>query len=634
MAGGIGDDFKELVRSSTNLVDLVSEIVALRPQNRGSDYVGLCPFHEDRNPSFHVYPERQTYRCWVCDTGGDCFRWVMETEKVEFREALETLARRANIPLPTKRQQGAAQSEQSRQDRYTVMEWAASVMQHALRSAPADGLVRAYVKGRRLSDDTVRNFRIGYHPENWNWFQEKSSGKFSAQQLLAAGLIREHRSGHGHFDNQLTGRLIFPIVDERGRPVAFGGRLIPGSSIESDAKYWNSPESTIFHKRRMLYAFDRARESIRRSRTAVVVEGYMDCIACHQAGVDNVVATLGTALTEEHVRFLRRFVDQVVLLYDGDTAGQQSAERSISQFLAQDLDLRILTLPDGKDPADFLERHPADEIRRLISTAPEAWEYKLQRLISRSSLETINGRQQVLSQMLEFLRDSPGMTGTVREDLILKKTCSRIQVEERLARQQLSQMRSVQESGRSLRRVRREPVRDELPSTGTNGLRASVERELLEIVLVCPEVIDVVGQHIGAEDFEDPGFQRLLALSLDLWKEDGELPELDRVVSACDSDAGLLSLINAILDEAEKKNVVDLMKDLLPPTDGQQQAMPIHLERVLCPLVERREQRLLARQRMAQGESAAASLDGEARDVLNRLYAFRKTQMGHPSAMK
>ena len=393
MVQGFGEDFKELVRSSTNIVDLVSEVVALKPLHGGRDFVGLCPFHDDKNPSFHVYPDRQSYRCWVCDAGGDCFRWVMEIERIPFPEALESLARRGRLEIPKlSRNKGAGENATRKTDSLVVVEWAVNLMNQTLRTGqmPMADNARQYVLQRQLSDETVSHFKLGYHPEDWNWFLEKAKGRFTPAQLVSAGLIQERNNGPGYFDN-LVGRLVFPIFDERGRPVAFGGRVLPGGNIESDAKYWNSVESAIFQKRRMLFAFDRAREAIRRSKTAIIVEGYMDCIACHQAGVTNAVATLGTAMTEEHVRFLRRFAEKVVLVYDSDDAGQQAAERSISRFLAQDLDLRILNVPSGKDPADYLEAHTSEEFYKLIETAAEAWEYKLQSVLATHGL-TFCGR--------------------------------------------------------------------------------------------------------------------------------------------------------------------------------------------------------------------------------------------------
>jgi DNA primase len=632
---GFGDDFKEQVRSSTNLVDLVSETVALRPQHGGRDYVGLCPFHDDKNPSFHVYPDRQTYRCWVCDQGGDCFRWVMEIERVSFPEALESLARRARLEMPKRsRSDGNPETGRKKSDSLTVVEWAVNLMHQALRSSPRAENARQYIKTRKLSDETVGNFRLGYHPEDWNWFLDQARGRFTPAQLVSAGLIQERNNGPGYFDN-LVGRLVFPILDGQGRPVAFGGRVLPGGNIESDAKYWNSVESAIFQKRSTLYAFDRARDSIRSKNTAIIVEGYMDCIACHQAGITNAVATLGTAMTEEHVRFLRRFAEKVVLVYDSDEAGQRAAERSISRFLAQDLDLRILNVPSGKDPADYLEEHSAEEFYRLTESAAEAWEYKLQSILQRTGTNSIASRQQVLNQMLEFLAASQGLAGSVREDMILRSVCWRIQVDERTARQQLKELRDkTKKKGIVRRDAERQPVDSKLR---TENALERAERELLEIILTSPETIDIIQHRIGADDFENVRYQRLLELCIDVWKEDGDLPELSRLIIAAESDSELLSLINAVVDTAEEKGIFRLITEQpirYEQADGT--SVPSHLERVLGPILERREKRLnlVSKQLLAQTASTVSQLNDDTIDALRRLYNFRQSQMGHPSSMK
>jgi len=632
---GFGDDFKELVRSSTNLVDLVSETVSLKPIHGGRDFIGLCPFHDDKNPSFHVYPDRQTYRCWVCDQGGDCFRWVMEIEKLPFPEAMESLARRARLEIPKKKRDEATSDNQLKKtDSLAVVEWAVNLMHSTLRTSAKAENAREYVKKRKLSEDTVRNFRLGYHPEDWNWFLDQARARFTPAQLVAAGLIQERNNGPGYFDN-LVGRLVFPIIDERGRPVAFGGRVLPGGNIESDAKYWNSLESAIFHKRRTLYAFDRARETIRRSKTAIIVEGYMDCIACHQAGVTNAVATLGTAMTEDHVRFLRRFAEKVVLVYDSDKAGQDAAERSISRFLAEDLDLRILSVPSGKDPADYLEDHTSEEFYALTASASEAWEYKLQSILQRISINTIAGRQQVLNQMMEFLAASQGLAGSIREDMILRNVCGRVQVDERMARQQLKELRGqTQKKGFTRRDAERQPV--ELKTRVENALERA-EREVLEIILTCPETIDVIRHQIGADDFENARNQRLLDLCIDVWKEDGDLPELGRMIIAAESDSDLLSLINALVDSAEEKGIFRLMND--QPNAHEQAggaSAPSHLERVLRPILERREKRLnlVSKQLLAQTAQSRSTLDDGTIDALRRLHKFRQSQMGNPTEMK
>ena len=621
MVQGFGEDFKELVRSSTNIVDLVSEVVALKPLHGGRDFVGLCPFHDDKNPSFHVYPDRQSYRCWVCDAGGDCFRWVMEIERIPFPEALESLARRGRLEIPKlSRNKGAGENATRKTDSLVVVEWAVNLMNQTLRTGqmPMADTARQYVLQRQLSDETVSHFKLGYHPEDWNWFLEKAKGRFTPAQLVSAGLIQERNNGTGYFDN-LVGRLVFPIFDERGRPVAFGGRVLPGGNIESDAKYWNSVESAIFQKRRMLFAFDRAREAIRRSKTAIIVEGYMDCIACHQAGVTNAVATLGTAMTEEHVRFLRRFAEKVVLVYDSDDAGQQAAERSISRFLAQDLDLRILNVPSGKDPADYLEAHTSEEFYKLIETAAEAWEYKLQSVQRRTDSRSVAGRQQILNHMLEFLAESKGLAGTVREDMILRNVCWRVQVDERTARRQLNELRNKSEKKGTIRRDTDQQQPAFIQCTENAMERA--EREMLEIILTCPETIDFIRHHIGADDFENVRHQRLLALCIDLWKEDGDLPELSRLIIAAESDSDLLSLINAVVDTAEEKGIFRLMTDQPNGHEQHGTSVPYHLERVLGPFLERREKRLnlVSKQLLSQSAMPVSELDDDTKDALRRL---------------
>lgn len=657
MSIAFGDDFKEQVRAHTNLVDLVTETVSLTPTRGGTDYIGLCPFHEDKNPSFHVYPDRQSYRCWVCDEGGDIFRWLMEIEKVSFPEAIEILARRANLEMP-KRSKYDKDKTDRKSSSYDVVEWAVSQMQKALAGSTPDGLVNQYVKQRGLTAETVQQFRIGYHPEDWSWLINKAHGQFTPQQLVEVGLAGERDNGQGFFDN-LVGRLIFPIIDERGRAVAFGGRLLPGSNIDSPAKYWNSPETSVFLKRKTLYAFDQARESIRKQKTAIVVEGYMDCIACHQAGVTNVVATLGTALTEDHVRFLKRFADQVVLTYDGDEAGQKAAERSIERFLASDLDLRVLSLQDEMDPADYLEKHSQEEFNELVQSAPEAWAYKLQIVTERFGLDTVSGRQQIINQMVDFLSAAPGLKDTVRESLILQQLCQAVQIEETLVRRQMVDSRKQKAKRESFRKVNQESREQQKkqsegvsnpgqtqeavsnesspevtpeetrPVIGSTGATDLAEREVLEIILSEPKLTDYIRHRVGPDDFQHPLHRRLLEICLDLWVEEEILPEAQRVMAATNSNSALLNLLNSLLDSSRDKNLQALLNDMDDGQSGPGGEVPPHLECVLRPLILRRAkfQKMLSKQQMAQTNSSSSKLNSDSIEALRRIEQLRKLEM-------
>lgn len=632
MSVGFGDDFKEQVRAATNIVDLVSEVVALTPTRNGTDYVGLCPFHDDKNPSFHVYPERQSYRCWVCEKGGDCYSWVTEIERVTFPEALTLLAERANIEVPKRNQSTFRQTPRSdKVTQYEIVEWAVRLMERALQSGPGQELVQNYIKERSLTEETVRRFRLGYHPEDWNWLLNQGKTKFSEKQLLSVGLVGERSNGGGYYDN-LVGRLIFPIIDERSRPVAFGGRVLPGSNIESPAKYWNSPESNIFLKRKTLYAFDHARESIKQ-RGAVITEGYMDCIACHQAGVTNAVATLGTAMTEEHVRFLKRFTKRVVLVYDGDEAGQRAAERAIGRFLSEDIDLRVLTLEDGQDPADYLEKHGKDQFQTLLDSAPEAWEYKLQTVTDRFGLDSVAGRQQVTNELIDFLGAATGLAGTMREDLIIRSVCQRTQADETAIRRLLLEKRGEKTTNRFIRERPAEPPR---PANKSFSGADLAERELLEIILTRPELTDYIRHQIGPGDYYNDQHRRLLELCFDLVAEEGLLPEPQRIIAAADSDSDLLNLVNALLDAASEKGLSDLLNE--QPLDQQKEGetnaipafVPLHLERVLSPLLKRRakNQNLMSKQQLAQTDKSSSKLNSDTVEALRSIFKNRQSGMG------
>jgi DNA primase len=357
---GLPSDIKELVRSRTDLIALVGESVALHSQRGGRMFKALCPFHDDHNPSMEVNPERQTYRCWVCNKGGDCFSWVMEYEGVGFREALVSLANRAGVEIPKyqgHRDEGPTVNDKS--SLYEVMAWAETEFHRFLLNAAQAERAREYLRSRHFSKATIEEYRLGYHPDSWEWIQERARNKFSQEQLLAARLIQERDKGNGYYDLFLD-RVLFPIQDERGRCVAFGGRQLPDSKYNSGGKYFNSPEGILFHKSKLIFGLNKARDAIRKTGTAVVMEGYVDCIKAHQAGVLNAVATLGTALTEQHVAFLKRLAERVVLVYDGDDAGQKAAVKAVEKFLAQDVDLRVLTLPENLDPDEFLDAHGTD----------------------------------------------------------------------------------------------------------------------------------------------------------------------------------------------------------------------------------------------------------------------------------
>lgn len=518
VSGEFTNDIRETVRERTDIVQLVGESVALISLHGGREFKGLCPFHDDHNPSMTVSPQRQTFRCWVCNTGGDAFTFVMEREKVTFPEALEILARRANVALPERSKRSPSSSGADKPALYETLLWAQELFHQTFLKDPTAAQARDYVRSRGLTDETVRQWKIGYHPNSWDWLQLQAKGKFSPPQLLSARLIGEREGGQGHYDN-FVDRVLFPIHNERGQPVAFGGRVYPGGVDTGKGKYWNSPESEVFQKRKMVYGFSQARDVIQKSRTALVVEGYTDCIACHQHGVKNVVATLGTALTELHVTVLKRFAQKVVLLYDGDDAGQMNSERVIERLLAEDVDLRVLSLPGKLDPDDYLREEGGEALRTLVESAPEAWEFKLRVVERRYDGRTVDGRQRILEEMLTLLASAPRMSRNIREDLILSTLAHRLNLPDERVRQRYNDIRDNRPDREHRSDGRREPEVAAAPKISEalarllNGKltpQNRVECELLQILMVSPELVPFVTGAFPAEEIQQPALRALL----------------------------------------------------------------------------------------------------------------------------
>ncbi len=538
MATG-SDEFKELVRSRTDIVHLIGETVALHPNGRV--FKGLCPFHDDHNPSFSVNPERQTYKCWSCQEGGDCFSFVMKHDSLSFPETLEFLAKRAGLELPPLMRRGPAESK-DKPHIYDVLAWAENEFHHCLLSTAIAERARDYLKGRGFNQATIAKFKLGYHPESWDWLLQRARGRFDAELLVKASLAKEREGGNGFYD-QFVDRVMFPIHDERGRTVAFGGRILPDSTCKPDAKYLNSSETFVFSKSRVCYALDLAREAIKKTGTALVMEGYADCVKAHQGGILNAVATLGTALTESHVTILKRLADKVVLVFDGDQAGINAAEKAIPRFLAQEVDLRILTVPEGLDPDEYIDAKGGDALLHLAEEAPEAFEYYLRLLMTRHGNSTLDARQRVLDGMLNLLTLSPGIVGTVKEDLLLGRLPLRLGLTETDIRRRLKQLRSqqpvpaVRASERKvdagapadveMQRQRKQLVDSLQRSASRDDL---VECELLQLLFTHPELTDVVRQSIGYEDFRQKLLQEIFTLWVDL-VEGGSEPTYEKLLS-------------------------------------------------------------------------------------------------------
>jgi len=543
------DQFIQQVAQATDLIDLVGQYVALK--KRGAEFVGLCPFHNDKNPSMYVSPAKQIFKCFACGAGGGVFKFVELHERLTFPEAVKFLAERAHIPLPRDVEPPPPDGTPTKQDLHRITQFAAEFFHRALLG-PFGRSTLDYAHKRGLTDAAITQFTLGYAPELWDGLlKDARRVGIGEQGLLAAGLVIAQESG-GCYD-RCRNRLIFPIYDVGGNVIAFGGRALDPND---KAKYLNSPEGPLYDKSANLYGLNWARQAISSNEQAVVVEGYMDCVVPHQAGVTNVVANLGTALTERQVKLLSRYAKEVVLIYDADAAGQAATDRALEMFLAQQLHVRVATIPDGKDPCDFTLAHGGEALRALIDQAPDALTYAWRRRAAEleSAGDNLAKRRAILEDFLRLVVHSSAF-GAIDE-------VRRGQLAQHIAHVLNLSATEVQQHIRRMSRTipRTNPVAGEPPPaprspTGPAGNIAAqpaylAQRHLLEVLLNEPDRFDSVAERVGPDDFEDPTLHRVAA---EVWGRGSTGHLVAEELLACEALADLGGLLADLIDTGMRR---------------------------------------------------------------------------------
>ena len=468
------------IRESVDLVDLISEVTKVK--KTGRTFMAVCPFHEEKTPSMSIDRARGLYHCFGCGKGGDIFNFIQETQGLDFREALDFLARKAGVTLTE--DPDAAKRRGRRGAAVEALRQAIEVYHKRLKSAAGAGPARAYLRGRGYDVDVIEEWKMGFAGTDWDTLsKELRAAGIPDRALQDAGLSRRGR--HGLYDF-FRGRLMFPIHDVRGDPVGFGGRKIDevprDNTNNPDAKYVNSPDSVVYQKSRLLYGLDRARSSMASDGTAVIVEGYTDVIAMHLAGVKTAVATCGTALGDDHFDLLRRFSERVVLAFDSDAAGSKAALRSddLESPFRLDLDLRVALMPDGLDPADLVQEERGPELVKAIKEARPLLEFRLRHEIAAHDLQGPEGRARALHAAAEQLK-------RVSDD-IARREYARF-----VAREIGVDLETVEQA---IRPSRRTPRSNEARSAAPVDRR---EAELLRVAIARPADL----HELEAEDFTD-----------------------------------------------------------------------------------------------------------------------------------
>lgn len=592
------NETKDRVRMAVNIVDLISSYLEVRRQGRG--FVARCPFHDDRHPSMQINPDRQSWKCWVCDIGGDVFSFVMQKEGVTFPEALQMLADRAGIELETRNSRPSRESSQEKQSLFQAMKWAVAQYHECFRTAPEAESARQYVADRGLTIESVEQFQLGFAPDAWTWLLDRgAAASISSDILESVGLLAKSERGT-RFD-RFRGRLLFPIQDPTGRPIAVGGRILPGATKDS-AKYINCNETRLYQKNQTLYGLDLARETMRRTKQAIVMEGYTDVMMAFQHGINNAVACCGTALGENHIKLLKRYCDTVVLVLDGDEAGQRRSAEILELFLAAQMDLRVLTLPDQLDPCDYLIQNGGDALRGLIEGSVDALEHKIRTVCTGfDPLLDTHRALMALEDVLQSLARVPQRamvssdSARLRQDQVIVRLSRQFGIEATDIRSRLDGMRrrtaqlerlrggsGTRESGGRSASEGSSPIdrgsqdNEELefpkpnysrpghpvPNRGSHELAEAeaeyryselqpTECELLEILIHHPELVSLALERFPISNLETATARTIYQLFLDLELE-GHPLDFQSVMSATENPR-LKSALTSLEDHATRK---------------------------------------------------------------------------------
>jgi len=519
------ESLKNQIRQATDIVDLISEHLTL--QRKGKDWVGICPFHQDHRPSMYVSPAKELFKCFACGAGGDVFKFVQMRENLSFPEAIERLAERAGIKVekvsrPQNRRPGQPEIIDI-DPKYLARlnDWSLKYWQSNFDNEQKGHLARNYVQQRQISDQSAKDWSIGYAFDSWDGLVKSARGAKIPEKLLIDGGVAVSRENGGIYD-KFRNRIMFPILDVTGRVIGFGGRTLG----DDPAKYMNSPATVLFDKSYSLYGLDKARKSISESGTAVIVEGYTDVIMSHQFGVNNVVATLGTSLTGGHVRILRRYAKKIVLVFDSDVAGMAAANRALEVCLSENIDIKLAFAGDGKDPCDFLLASGAEAFEKLIDEAEDVMDFKWNRLIEGlEGSDNITDKKAVVEEYIRTI--VAGMQGgkidELARGLIVKKLSGIIGMDVASLEQLIAK-----QHGRVSRNASYAVKNQTVVSVDLGkGYFARAQQEILEILLRAPKLFRKVDGVIEPQQFTVEVFREIATPLFEMLRSEREFEFLE-----------------------------------------------------------------------------------------------------------
>lgn len=488
MDGHISEELIRRIRGSQDIVEVISRHISLKKS--GQNYVGLCPFHSEKTPSFVVSPAKQIFHCFGCSTGGNVITFLMKHENMSFPEAVKGLAKDAGIEVPDR----TGKSEKGMQPLYEANRLAAVHYHESLLEAKEAEGARSYLLKRGISEEIIGKFNLGYSMNSWSDIYEYLKRKgFKEDILVRSGMIIPNNNGSGYYD-RFRGRVMFPIYDIQGRVAGFGGRVLD----DSTPKYLNSPETPIFSKGSLFYGLDIARNGMKEAGYAIIVEGYMDVIALHQAGVTNAAATLGTAFTLNHLRILGRFSKEAVLTFDSDAAGINAALRTMDIFMGSAIKARVLLLPEGEDPDSFIRRKGKEAFLELVQEAGSLVNFAIDRIIERGSgsdnSDSIDRKVKIAEECFAVIRKIPSR---IEQDYYLKKVSKDLDIGKDVL------VSEFKKGNGGRKRISAEKDRKVVTD------RPKEEQVLLTLIIRDGELRKRAGENLRVDDFSDPQFREI-----------------------------------------------------------------------------------------------------------------------------
>ena len=511
------DEIIEEVRQNNDVVDIISQYVYLT--RKGRNYFGLCPFHNEKSPSFSVSPDRQIFHCFGCGVGGNVYTFLMKIEGITFKEALEQLAERANIQLPTLENNADTAKEELKSKVYKVNEFTAEFYHQNLYK-PTATMAQEYVKKRKMNKETLEAYRIGYSGKFDELYKALKSQGFGEKEILESGLV--NKNDNGTYIDRYRNRLMFPICDVRGKVIAFGGRVLD----DSKPKYINSPENVVYSKGRHLFGLNVAKKDS--TKRLLIVEGYMDVISLHQRGITNVVGALGTALTEQQGWLLRKSTEQVILGFDADGAGQTAVARSMEILQNMGCDMRVLQIEGAKDPDEFIVKYGEGRFRLAMDNAISLVEFKVKNLKKDINLENVADKIKFLNEIAKILSK---VENTMEREIYIEKIAKGYNISKEAIYAEVNKLIYANSKGEKILQSKNKEVRHIKEETNKNEIDEDLKRRENTIIALLLDanmnVFQKIREQIKPEDFKDE-INRKIAEKLytELEKQDANINKL------------------------------------------------------------------------------------------------------------